>query len=141
MTLVVILQVVCRYVISASLTWSEEFARFSLVWITFLGAGMAFKRGAHMGLEAIVKTFSPKSQTVVKLLTLLVTMGFLSIVTLKGIELAFFNLDQHSPAMRLPMGVIYFAIPTGCLIMLIHVFEEIVALLPNRSDKQPGRSR
>ena len=127
-------EVVCRYLISASLTWSEELARYSLVWITFLGAGMAFKRGAHMGLAAMVKTFSPKSQVVVKLLTLFVTIGFLIIVTLKGIELAFFNLDQHSPAMGLPMGIIYFAIPTGCLIMLVHVVKELLALLTNRSD-------
>ena len=52
MTLVVSLQVVCRYLLGASLTWSEEFARYSLVWITFLGGSIALKKKAHMGLQA-----------------------------------------------------------------------------------------
>ena len=85
MTLVVILQVVCRYVISAALTWSEELARYSLVWITFVGAGMASKRGGHMALEAMVKRFSPRAQVVVKLITLLFDLSGLIICKIHSI--------------------------------------------------------
>ena len=129
MTLTVALQVVCRYLLGAALTWSEEFSRYGLVWITFLGGSVAVKRGAHMGVEALVNALSPKIRKTVQLFTLLCVMGFLVIATIKGGQLALFNMKQHSPAMGVPMGVVYFAIPTGCLIMLIHSAAELIALL------------
>jgi TRAP-type C4-dicarboxylate transport system permease small subunit len=128
MTLIVVLQVVCRYILGAALTWSEEFSRYGLVWITFLGAGIALKRGAHMGLQAIMGIFSPRVQHAVHMFTMVIIMGFLVIATLKGIELSLFNMKQHSPAMGLPMGVVYLAIPSGCLVMLVHAVDQLLDL-------------
>ncbi|MBT8407877.1 MAG: TRAP transporter small permease [Deltaproteobacteria bacterium] len=138
MTLTVALQVICRYLLGAALTWSEEFARYGLVWITFLGGSVAVKRGAHMGVEALLNALSPKVRKMVQLFTLLCVMGFLVIATIKGGQLALFNMKQHSPAMGVPMGLVYFAIPTGCLIMLIHAAQELIALLRRSLVEEPG---
>ena len=138
MTLTVALQVICRYLLGAALTWSEEFSRYGLVWITFLGGSVAVKRGAHMGVEALLNALSPQARKTVQLLTLLCVMGFLLIATIKGGQLALFNMKQHSPAMGVPMGVVYSAIPTGCLIMLIHAAEELIALLRRSLVEEPG---
>lgn len=132
------LQVVCRYLLGAALTWSEEFARYGLVWITFLGGSVAVKKGAHMGVEALVNALSPKVRKIVQLFTLLCVMGFLVIATIKGGQLALFNMKQHSPAMGVPMGLVYFAIPTGCLIMLLHATEELIALWRRSLVEEPG---
>ena len=140
MTLTVALQVVCRYLLGAALTWSEEFSRYGLVWITFLGGSVAVKRGAHMGVEALLNAFSPKVRKMVQLCTLLCVMGFLLIATTKGGQLALFNMKQHSPAMGVPMGVVYFAIPTGCLIMLIHAADELIALWRGSLAKDAGET-
>ena len=138
MTLTVALQVICRYLLGAALTWSEEFSRYGLVWITFLGGGIAVKRGAHMGVEALVNAFSPKTRKIVQLFTLLSVVGFLVIATLKGFQLALFNMNQHSPAMGVPMGAVYLAIPIGCLIMLVHASEELMVLFRLSSPEDPG---
>ncbi|MGW8220951.1 MAG: TRAP transporter small permease [Syntrophobacteria bacterium] len=140
MTLTVALQVICRYVLGAALTWSEEFSRYGLVWIAFLGGSMAVKRGAHMGVEALVNALSPKTRKIVQLFTLCAVIGFLVIATIKGIELALFNMNQHSPAMGVPMGAVYLAIPTGCLTMLIHASEELLALFRSSSPERPGEA-
>jgi TRAP-type C4-dicarboxylate transport system permease small subunit len=128
MTIVVVLQVICRYLLGAALTWSEEFARYGLVWITFLGAGIALKRRAHMGVQIIVGMFSPGVRKTVQLFTILGVMGFLLIATLKGMELALFNMKQYSPAIGLPMGFVYLAIPSGCLVMIIHAADHLLDL-------------
>jgi TRAP-type C4-dicarboxylate transport system permease small subunit len=128
MTIVVVLQVICRYLLGAALTWSEEFARYGLVWITFLGAGIALKRRAHMGVQIIVGMFSPGVRKTVQLFTILSVMGFLLIATLKGMELALFNMKQYSPAIGLPMGFVYLAIPSGCLVMIIHAADHLLDL-------------
>ena len=140
MTLTVALQVVCRYLLGAALTWSEEFARYGLVWITFLGGSVAVKKGVHMGVGALVNALSPKVRKIVQLFTLLCVMGFLLIATIKGGQLALFNMKQHSPAMGVPMGVVYSAIPTGCLIMLIHAAAELIALLRGSLVGEPGET-
>jgi C4-dicarboxylate transporter DctQ subunit len=140
MTLTVTLQVVCRYLLGASLTWSEEFARYGLVWITFLGGSVAVKKKANIGVEALLNALSPKVRKIVQLFTLLCVMGFLLTATIKGGQLALFNMKQHSPAMGVPIGVVYFAIPTGCLIMLIHALEELIALFRGSMIGEPGEA-
>jgi len=129
MTVVVVLQVICRYLLGAALTWSEEFARFGLVWITFLGAGIALRRRAHVGVQAIVGLFSPGVRKIVQVFTIFAVVGFLVIATFKGMELALFNMKQYSPAMGLPMGLVYLAIPSGCLVLIIQLAEQLLDLL------------
>lgn len=128
MTLVVALQVICRYILGASLTWSEELGRYLLVWITFLGAGIAFKRGAHMGFTLLLGSMGARLQTAARSVTLISILGFLAVVIWKGIQLAVFNMAQHSPAMGVPIGYAYLAIPTGCLIMGVHAVCEVIRL-------------
>ncbi len=54
MVVVVFLQVIFRFVIRSSLPWSEELARYLMVWIVFLGASIGVKRKSHIGVEAVV---------------------------------------------------------------------------------------
>ncbi len=51
MALIVAVQVFCRYVLNQSLFWSEELARFLLVWLTFLGASCAYYRKVNPGVD------------------------------------------------------------------------------------------
>lgn len=140
MTVVVVLQVICRYLLGAALTWSEEFARFGLVWITFLGAGIALRRRAHVGVQAIVELFSPGVRKIVQVLTIFTVVGFLLIATFKGMELALFNMKQYSPAMGLPMGLVYLAIPSGCLVLIIQLAEQLLDLLRPSPGKVLGEA-
>lgn len=139
MTLVVALQVVCRYLLGASLTWSEEFARYGLVWVTFLGGSIALKKKAHMGLQALVDILAPKGQNLLETLTLMAILVFLSIAALKGLQLAIFNMGQRSPAMGIPMGFVYFAIPIGSMLMLVHVTEQLITVGRILAARESGR--
>ena len=134
MTLVVATQVICRYLLGASLTWSEEASRYLMIWITFLGGSTAFKRGMHTGFDAVVRALSPEARWAARLVALLAIVTFLVIVGLKGMELALFNMAQRSPAMRLPMGTVHLAIPTGCLLMLVYAADQLVHLVRKPSD-------
>jgi C4-dicarboxylate transporter DctQ subunit len=136
MTLVVATQVICRYLLGASLTWSEEASRYLLIWITFLGGSIAFKRGMHTGFDALVRALSPQARWAARLVTLLAIVTFLVIAGLKGMQLALFNMAQRSPAMRLPMGTVYLAIPTGCLLMLVYAADQLVHLVRKPSDRR-----
>lgn len=126
MTLVTFAQVFFRFVIVHSLPWSEEFSRYALVWASFLGASIALKRGLHIGVEAFVAKLPKEMRRFIYLLTLMIIILFLLVVIVKGFEMAFFNMKQSSPAMRIPMGFPYLAIPAGALLMFIHLLNELI---------------
>jgi TRAP-type C4-dicarboxylate transport system permease small subunit len=126
MTVVTFAQVFFRFVVVHSLPWSEEFSRYSLVWASFLGASIALKRGLHIGVQAFVTKLSQEKRRLIYLITLVMITFFLIVVIVKGLQMASFNMRQSSPAMRIPMGFPYLAIPVGSLIMVIHLLDELI---------------
>ena len=82
MSVVVFLQVIFRFVIKASLPWSEELSRYLLVYITYFGCAYGIKTGAHLGVEAFVLIL-PK--TVQKAINVLVQIGGLVVCEFKNI--------------------------------------------------------
>ena len=60
MTATVILQVFSRYILNHSLFWSEELARYLLVWLTFIGATVAYHRNMHPGVDFLFKRLDRK---------------------------------------------------------------------------------
>lgn len=127
MTLIVGYQVFRRYVMNASLIWSAEAARYLLVWITFLGSSVALRKGGHINITAVVDLFStrPRAFRIISLaayavvaITLLVIIGF-------GIRFGLTNMDQLSPALRIPIGIVYFCIPIGSSLMVLQIAERI----------------
>jgi len=126
MTVVTFAQVFFRFVIVRSLPWSEEFSRYALVWASFLGASIALKRGLHIGVEAFVSKLPKEKKRLIYLMTLVFITIFLFVVIIKGFQMASFNMRQSSPAMRIPMGFPYLAIPVGFLIMALHLLNEMI---------------
>ena len=127
MTIVTFAQVFFRFVIMHSLPWSEEFSRYSLVWASFLGASIALKRGLHIGVETFVAKLPKERRRLIYLITLALITLFLVVVIIKGFQMASFNMRQSSPAMRIPMGFPYLAIPIGSLIMVLHLLDELIS--------------
>ena len=128
MSVVVFLQVIFRFVIKASLPWSEELSRYLLGYITYFGCAYGIKTGAHLGVEAFVLIL-PK--TVQKASNVLVQIGGLVVCVLIlkfGADIVFSQMQsgQLSPAMRLPMWTIYSAIPIGMAFCVIRYAVEIV---------------
>ena len=80
MVLVVVLQVIFRY-FGNPLSWPEEVARWTMIWVTFAGASYAFKNGGLIRVEFFVnKYFKPGAQKVINIIDmalLAVTFGYL----------------------------------------------------------------
>lgn len=54
MVLAVFVQIISRALFNMSFPWTEELARYLMIWVTFLGASFAFQYGAHISIEAFV---------------------------------------------------------------------------------------
>lgn len=57
MTLVLGIQIFCRFVLNNSLTWSEELARFMFIWSTFLSIGFCLKEGISLKIDTLISLF------------------------------------------------------------------------------------
>lgn len=128
MTVIVIVQVFCRYVLGFSIFWSEELARYLLVWITFLGGSVAFKKAELASINLIVDRFPARLAGIVGIVSQIVVLTFLIVATQYGFKQAFAPsvVTQVSPAMRLPMTYAYLAVPIGFGIMIIHSLDKFI---------------
>lgn len=126
MTVVVLLQVFFRFVVYLPFPWSEECARYLMIWMGLLGAVVAQRKGRHIGVRVFVERLP--GRTYDRLVPLLqgVEIAFLAVVAREGWALALFNHSQLSPAMSLPMSVPYGAVPVGCGLMILNVISDLL---------------
>ena len=133
MTATVILQVFCRYVLNHSLFWSEELARYLLVWLTFTGATVAYHRSMHPGVDFIFRRLERKNRDRVRRLVHLVSVIFFVVMVWYGCTFAYFIRVQTTPALSLPKWLVFAIIPISGLIFLLHG----TAFLLRRSQDKP----
>jgi len=126
MTFTILLQVFYRYVLNNSLTWTEEIARFIMVWMVFLGFSMVSKRKVNISLEFFLKKISSKVRKPLEILLQVYIIYFLLILFKLGIVLVESAYRQVAPASQISMKWVYLALPAGIVIL---VFQHIVLLI------------
>ena len=126
MVVVVFLQVIFRFVLHASLPWSEELSRYILVWLSFLGAAIGVRRGAHIGVEVVVSLFPKPLKIAAALFVHAAGMVFFSLLILYGWRILAVVGRQLSPAMEWSMAIPYSAICAGGVLMFAYALEHTV---------------
>lgn len=125
MVLFTAVQIIARVFFQA-LPWSEEMVRYLLVWSTFIGAGCVYKRGGHINVTFIQDMLKGSSKKYVQLLVHVLCAAFFAIAAYYGIKYMGKQEGQLSAAMRIPMNLMYMAIPVGCGIMLLHAVDSLL---------------
>ncbi|WP_084327686.1 TRAP transporter small permease [Salinarimonas rosea] len=121
-------QVAARYLVGQPLVWSEEFMRFALIWVTFLGAGVAVRKGMLIAVEIVVHFVPAPVGRLARWLTLIATAAFWMVLIVFGIRILGMVQGMKSGAMELPMPFVYLAIPVGAAIAFVNTL--VVALDP-----------
>ena len=129
MSVVILVQVFLRYVVKSSLPWSEELARYLMVWIGLMGASLALQEGRHIEVTLLIDRVPRLARKVLTGIALLAVLGFLWLILQQGLVLAGNIWTQRSPAMNLPMVVPYAAIPVGAAFMMIQVLLALYRLI------------
>lgn len=146
MILVVFLQIVFRYLSAMHiagldsffalmrdiamfiLPWSEEVARYAMIWAVFIGAGMGARVGVHVGVDALVRIFPRGLKLAAVVLGGLCCMAFCLSLTWLGYEMVemMMELGQVSPALEMPMYWAYLAVPVGGLLTALRFLQAMV---------------
>ena len=121
MVVVVFLQVIFRFVLHNSLSWSEEFARYIMIWLSFLGISIGVKKKAHIGVEIFANLLKGKAKKALLIFSYLFSFIFFSILIYYGYKILGITKMQVSPSMGISMAIPYSAIFFGSLISIIHL--------------------
>lgn len=116
-------QVVARYLIGEASSFSEEVARFLLIWIGLLGAAYAYRKKMHLAFDYFTEKAEGRILKWMNLLIHLVIALFsLLVLVLGGFYLVFitWELNQVSASLQIPLAVVYTALPLSGLLILFY---------------------
>lgn len=126
LTMCVTTQVFVRYVLQKPLfLWSEEVARFILIWMVFLGVGVGVKNDAHFSMDVLPPLLGKRWGAALRLFNDLCMGVVLVLLVLAGLRFSWFGIYQTSPSMEIPMAWVLISIPLGGVVSLLYLVERM----------------
>lgn len=137
-TVLIFIQVVLRYVLNSSLSWSEELARYIFIWQIWLGTSVSMKDGEHICLDMLNNKLQGKAKIILALVTNLLMLAFCLFLAKYGWDLAasMMSRGNRSVALKIPMWIVYTALPFSQLVVGLRVAGHIVGNVRSLSGKQ-----
>ncbi len=126
---VMLMQVFFRYVLFSSLPWSEEVARFLLIWLVMLASAYGFSLGEHIKIEFFKKKFIDNEvlTSIFNIAIYIILLFMLSLMVYYGYDLADGISFQSSPALRISMFWPTLALPLGGFLMMLQTIKLLLA--------------
>ena len=126
--LIVALQFFTRYVLNDSLAWTEEIARFFLIFLAFIGSITCIRRGSHIYLEFFYRYLPPAAIKPLALFVEGTVAAFFACAGWYGIGLAQRTSAQRMISVDLPKGIVYWVVVAACFAMAIAALVNVARL-------------
>ena len=128
MVTVIALQVFMRHVMGSSLSWSEELARFCFIWLVYIGISYGVKKQRHLKVDVALLLLKNKGKIILNIIANLIFLVFAIFVVIYGYDIAqqLLGWGQTSPALKIPMGLVYMATPVGMALTAIRIIQQLV---------------
>ena len=130
MTLVILFQVLCR-MFGTGYDFTEELARYLLVGIVLLGAGIGVHRGGNIGIEAVINAVPPVWQRILAVIMNLCCILLFSEMIRYGWRAMKIASRQISPSMQISMVIPYGVVFVGTILVFLHLVVQLLDLLFN----------
>lgn len=112
-----------RYVMNDAATFTNELARYLLIWVGILGAAYAAGKRVHLALELLPEKLTGNSRAYLELfIEAMILLFAVLVLGVGGLRLVFIQLSlgQTSAAMSIPLGYVYTVLPLTGLIMTFY---------------------
>ncbi|MET1416007.1 TRAP transporter small permease [Roseibium sp. HPY-6] len=119
--LIVITNVIGRYLFGISLSWGEEVARFLMIFGVFAGAGLALRSGRLVEIDLFVAMLPKRLRKVIRWGSVVVMAAFMALIFWFGIQFVSFGWNKETMATGISRGIPYLAIPLGAALFLCHL--------------------
>ncbi|MEX0720982.1 MAG: TRAP transporter small permease [Balneolaceae bacterium] len=125
-------QVITRYFLASSSSFTDELARYLLIWIGMLGAAYASGQKMHLAIDLLPGKLGGKAKDRLAIfINLLIILFAVTTMIIGGIWLVYitYTLGQISAAMQVPLAYVYAILPVSGLLIVIYKIQEILLLL------------
>ena len=132
---VTLLGVVDRYLLHTGIGWTEELARFLLIWTSLLSAAVVTYHSGHFSVRFLVDMFPAGLCRVLDTLMTLVDIGVLLAVFWLGVRVTSIMRMQSSPGMQLTMSWVYVSLPLAMGAMVLFLILQVTGVAPSPEKK------
>ena len=119
----VLWQVFTRFFTNSPSSFTDELARYLMIWLGILGAAYVTGKNEHVSINFFVKKFSEKLQKLISSLISISVLGFAFFgMLIGGCRLVYITttLEQYSPSLKIPLAVVYAIVPVSGLLIIFY---------------------
>lgn len=121
-----------RYVLGAQANWTEELARFLLMWVALLGGAVAFGTKGHLGVDYFVDKFHPEVRKQMAIVSHVLVLFFAAVIFVYGGGMVVYDslaVEQVTPALGWKIGYVYMALPISGIFMILFTIDNLLETL------------
>jgi len=125
----VLWQVFSRYFLGNPSSFTDELARYLMIWIGILGAAYVSGKNMHVAIDVVPSRLKPKARKKLKLLVRgCIILFCLTAMVVGGSRLVYITyvLDQSSAALKVPLALVYSVIPLSGLLIIYYKISDIL---------------
>ncbi|WOD42885.1 TRAP transporter small permease [Hwangdonia lutea] len=125
----VLWQVFTRFVVGTPSSFTDELARYLMIWVGVLGAAYISGRRMHVAIDLLPARLNKEGQIKLKIAINWIIMVFCFFAfVVGGLRLVYitFALGQYSPALQIPLGVVYSIIPISGILIIFYKLSDIL---------------
>lgn len=128
LVITVTIQIIFR-VFFTPFSWTEELSRYLLVWDSLLAATVAYKQNSHIAITFVIDKLAIRAKKMFRILSYSVSILFFIVAIYYGIKMISLQIYQTSPALLIPMKIVYLCLPLSFLVMLYHGLVNLIGEL------------
>ena len=139
--------IITRFILGNPSQWTEELARMLLIWVSLMGASLAFERKGHLGVDYFVGLMNAKARKMAEIIAYLLVAAFSgAVIFYGGLLLVITTLDrgQESPALGMEWGHVYLALPISGFFIVLFALEVVIKdcldLMGKKKEPEPTES-
>ena len=142
MLLSVVWQVITRYFLGSPSSFTDELARYLLIWVGVLGGAYASGKHMHLAIDLLPSKLEGKAKMRLQMfIYLLIILFVLATFIIGGIRLVYitYTLRQISAAMQIPLAGVYIIIPISGVLIILFKIQDIAKLITKSYQRKPNR--
>ncbi len=128
LSILMVVAVFYRYALNNSIYWSGEVSRFLLVFVSFLGSSVAYKKSAHIGIDVFYERLGDRGKRVLRFIIALVFLGFWLLVLAESFRLMPTFMIQRTATLEIPYFYVFSIVPITAAIWIVHLLSDITGI-------------
>ncbi len=138
MTVLVVYQVITRYVFNAPSAYSEALSQYLFVWMIMFGSAYVYGSREHLTIDLLKDKFSPRLNMIVEVLMNICLFAFIvTICVVGGWKYTVSQVKRIDPSLHISMAILYTSVPfTGIITLYYAVYNCICSIRDYRSGKR-----